>query len=374
MRKDLEDMLNEKPEHSRRSFLKHLVFASAGASAVGLVPPVREAAAGEAIEAKAKSCANVRAPMKELEGKVAFITGGSSGIGLGIARAFADAGMKIAIGYRTKEHLQSAMDAFKGLRANVHAISVDVTDRRGMEDAAAETVRVFGKIHALVNNAGVMHWGPLTETTYEDWDWVVNVNLNGVFNGVKAFLPHIINHGEGGQIVTTASMDGLVAEPWHNPSYTASKFAVVGMMEALRATLASQGIGVSIYCPGAVKSLIGESSRNRPSNPRRADTTERTVGATSTEKVVDPELFMDPREAGRLVVRGMRANRLYILTHPEYEAAVRDRNEALVAAFPRNLHPTEVQVERLRAWQQNSIYSNERDQIFCDGSVGAIRK
>ena len=141
---------------------------------------------------------SMKTPMADVEGKVAFVTGGSSGIGLGIARAFADAGMKVIIGYRTKGHLDEAMKYFEGASDRVHAVNVDVTDRPGMEAAAAESERVFGKVHVLVNNAGVMVPTSLSTTTYADWDFVIGVNLAGVFNGVHAFLPCIQGHGEGG--------------------------------------------------------------------------------------------------------------------------------------------------------------------------------
>ncbi|WP_218043209.1 SDR family oxidoreductase [Steroidobacter gossypii] len=330
-----------------------------------MLQSLRQAGAAEGAAAPA-DCSKEKAPMREVAGKVAFITGGSSGIGLGIARAFATAGMKVAIGYRTREHIRVAMELFGNMASQVHAISVDVTDRPGMEKAAAEVARVFGKIHVLVNNAGVVHHVPLSQTSYEDWDWVINVNLNGVFNGLQAFLPYIQKHREGGQIIATASMDGLVAEPWHNPSYTASKFAVVGMMEGLRATLAESNIGVSTYCPGAVKTQIADSDRNRPGGRRNAARAQ-SLGKelSSKEDKLQSELFMDPFTAGELVLRGMRSNDLYILTHPEYEPIVRDRNEALLAAFPKDLQASSAQVERLRSWRQESVYRKERDRISC---------
>lgn len=355
---------------ARRSFLKRVALATAGTSVASMLPVTHQPGAHEAGDPLPESCARLKIPMREVNGKVAFITGGSSGIGLGIARAFKAAGMKVVLGYRTKEHIDEAMRLFGDAKGRVHAISIDVTDRPDMEKAAAEVVRVFGKIHVLVNNAGVLYLQPLRSTTYEDWDWVMNVNVNGVFNGVQSFLPHILKHGEGGQIIATSSMDGLVAEPWHNPSYTTSKFAVVGMMEALRATLAGSGVGVSLYCPGAIKTRIEESSRNRPNSPQKTASSQSLEPPASSERDrMEPGIYMDPVKAGELVLRGMRSNELYILTHPEYEPIVRDRNDALIAAFPEDLHPTDVQVERLRAWRQNSIYSNERDRILCARST-----
>lgn len=348
--------LDESPRSERRGFLKRLALLTVGASVASAPSMMSLAGAHEAEKKVPESCRDINIPMRDVEGRVAFITGGSSGIGLGIARAFAEAGMKIAVSYRTQKHMDEAMKELKHAKDRVHAIALDVTDPSAMKKAAAEVLRVFGKVHVLVNNAGVVHTGPLSQTSYEDWAWVMNVNVNGVFNGVRAFLPYILDHGEGGQIVTTASMDGLVAHRWHNLSYTTSKFAVVGMMEALRATLADEGVGVSVYCPGGVKSRIDDSARNRPGNP---------TTASSQMTRTDSEIFMDPYVAGQLVLRGMRSNDLYILTHPEYEQIVRDRNEALVTSFPKDLSPTNKQVELLRPWRESSIYVLERTRAQC---------
>jgi NAD(P)-dependent dehydrogenase (short-subunit alcohol dehydrogenase family) len=366
-REDGEDRVNTPSLCGRRRFLSGAATLTAGMSLAGMLPTIREASATPAAGVRPESCADVNFPMRDVQGKVAFITGGSSGIGLGIARAFVGAGMKVILGYRTKEHIEEAMELFDNMKARVHGVSVDVTNRPGMEKAAAEAVQVFGKIHVLVNNAGVLIQAALLETTYDDWDWVMNVNVNGVFNGVRAFLPHLLAHGEGSQIVATASMDGIVAEPWHNPSYTASKYAVVGMMESLRATLAEQGIGVSVYCPGAVRTRIGDSDRNRPNRPKIAENNKSSEAEDSSEESkLESQIYMDPLKAGELVLEGMRNNSLYIFTHREYEPLVRDRNEALVAAFRENSTPTEMQVKRLRHWRESSIYRNERDRAACN--------
>ena len=160
--------------------------------------------------------------MKDVEGKVAFITGGDSGIGLGIARACADAGMKVVITYRTKSHLDEAMKYLEGAGDRVHAINLDVTDRIAMDKAADETIQVFKKVHLLVNNAGVGVIGGLSTATYDDWEWVMGVNVNGVFNGIHTFLPRIRSQGEGGQIVATSSLAGLLGmvppAPTRHPS------------------------------------------------------------------------------------------------------------------------------------------------------------
>lgn len=168
--------------------------------------------------------------MRDVKGKVAVVTGGVSGIGLGIARAFARAGMKVVITWRRKDHLDAAMAGFEG--TTVHPIQVDVTDRKGMRRAAEETVEVFGKVHVLCNNAGISLFGPMDEATYDDWDWLMDVNFNGVVNGLVSFLPHIKSHGEDGHIINVASMASFLPGPMAG-IYTASKFAVRGLTECL---------------------------------------------------------------------------------------------------------------------------------------------
>src|SRR5690606_17589667 len=157
--------------------------------------------------------------MRDFSGKVAFITGGSSGIGLGIAKAFMDAGMKVIITYRTAQHLDKAMQALKGTTDQVHAIRAEVTDRASMQAAAKESLQVFGKVHVLVNNAGIQGASCLGTTSYEEWDRLIAVNVTGVFNAVQAFLPHIQKHGEGGQIVSTSSILGLFTTSGASAAY-----------------------------------------------------------------------------------------------------------------------------------------------------------
>jgi NAD(P)-dependent dehydrogenase (short-subunit alcohol dehydrogenase family) len=302
--------------------------------------------------------------MEQVAGRVAFITGGSSGIGLGIARAFLDANMKVVIGYRTRQHLTQALQQLGHASDRIHAVSVDVTDRSGMERAAAETAEVFGKVHVLVNNAGVVGFAPLATTTYEDWDWIINVNVNGAFNGIRAFLPHIRAHGEGGHIVGISSLVGLVAGG-RTGSYTTSKFAIVGMMESLRAELSGSNIGVSVCCPGVVKSNFLDSKRNRPAGlrPTGFDQDPITMAAVE-ESLSDPDRAMDPLTVGQLVLRGMRNNDLYVLTHPATEPIVRVRCEALLASFPRNCSREELGVAIVRTGDDHSIYAVERNRKF----------
>ena len=237
---------------TRRSFLRGSVLTSVGVS-VPSIPVSAVSIRGLQARQVAEEChLNANTALKEVKGKVAFITGGSSGIGLGIARAFVAAGMKVVITYRTQSHIDEAMKTFEKQAEQVHPVNVDVRDRQAMERAAGEAVDHFGKVHVLVNNAGILLPGTLNDTTYADWDDVVNVNLTGAFNGVHVFLPHIKSHGEGGHIVTTSSVVGLFSGPGAG-AYCATKFAVVGMMEQLRTELTGSNIGVSVYCPGVIE-------------------------------------------------------------------------------------------------------------------------
>lgn len=346
----------------RRHFLQWAALTAAGTSSALLSGTAAPTGAAP------RDICEGKAPLREVVDKVAFITGGSSGIGLGIARAFVEAGMKVAIGYRTAKHRDEAMTHFGKAAGRVHAINVDVTDRPGMKKAAEETRRVFGKVHVLVNNAGVGTLGPLSKTTYDDWDWVLGVNITGVFNGVHAFLPHIQAHGEGGHIMATSSIFGLVAlNNWGG--YSASKYAVVGLMETLRGELSGSNIGVSVYCPGPVSSAgLGAVARNRPRELGDVGVQPDPTMIAQDEAIRhDSQYMMDPLEVGRLVLRGMRRNDLYIFTHPEFEGLVQDRNEALLVSIPRDLQPTEKRLA-VATSLRSSIYTAERDRKRCAGA------
>lgn len=350
-------------DEARRGFIARAMLAGGGGCLAALMSGV-----GHTAQPARQNCSAVTTPLRDVEGKVVFITGGSSGIGLGIARACSDAGMKVAIGYRTQRNADQAMSLLAGAGSRAHPVEVDVTDRRGMEQAAAETVKVFGKVHALVNNAGVVADTPLSKATYDDWDWLFSVNLTGVFNGVRAFLPHIVIHGEGGQIVTTSSILGLVSGGAGLGIYSATKFAAVGLMEALRADLAGMNIGASVFCPGFVKTNLGNASRNRPNE--LATTASKPMNAQQRGEL-DKDLArsgdwgMDPLEAGRLVLRGIRNNDLYILTHPEFEQGILDRNEALIASIPRGVNPPKERVTAERQILSNPVYRAESDRKRC---------
>jgi NAD(P)-dependent dehydrogenase (short-subunit alcohol dehydrogenase family) len=271
--------------------------------------------------------------MEQLEGRCAFITGGASGIGFAMAKAFAAAGMKVAIADVEDGPLQAAVDTLKEHNADVIGIRLDVRDRAAMEAAAKQVTETFGNVHLLCNNAGVGAGGPLHETTYGDWDWTLGVNVDGVVNGLQAFLPAMAAHGEGGHVVNTASMAGIAGFGGMGP-YNASKFAVVGMSEALAQDVAEKGIGVSVLCPGFVRTNIFESERNRPEDMPGREVT----GLTEEERqaFLDQALkdALEPDDVAEMVLEAVRGGKFWIFTHPEYRELVRMKMQSMVDAFP----------------------------------------
>lgn len=287
--------------------------------------------------------------MKHVEGRVAFVTGGASGIGLGIAGAFAAAGMKVVIADLRQDHIDSARQVFQhnGQGAQIHAIRLDVTDRQAMAAAADEAEGVFGKVHVLVNNAGVGIQGPFKGITFADWDFGLAVNLGGVINGLQTFLPRIRAHGEGGHIVNTASLAALVPMPAAFVVYGAAKAAVVNISESIRGELAQENIGVTLLCPGPVRSHIHEVSQNRPPQFAVGDAF-RAAEQAGAGKVPFPSL-MEPAEVGARVLQAVQEERLYVITHGEWEPMAVARHAAIIEAMPREQDPALVAMLQGRA-------------------------
>jgi NAD(P)-dependent dehydrogenase (short-subunit alcohol dehydrogenase family) len=266
--------------------------------------------------------------MQDVEGKTAFVTGGASGIGLGMATAFVAAGMNVVIADLRRDHIETAMEGFAG--RPVHAIELDVTDREAFASAADESERVFGNVHVLCNNAGMGILGPVTLARYDDWDWGLGVLLGGVVNGIQTFLPRLLAHGEGGHIVNTSSMAGVLPIPGA-AIYITAKAAVIGLSEALRSELADEGVGVSAFCPGPVQTNIREGGRTRPE--RYGDSGYAALERQLEERPNSP-LWMDPVEVGERVLAGIRRNDLYIFTHREFREGADERFQAMLASFP----------------------------------------
>lgn len=267
--------------------------------------------------------------MQEVTGKVAVITGGSSGIGRGIALAFARADMKVVVTGRRADHLEETVAIFAEHGLDAYPMQVDVTDLAAMRAAADEVERQFGRIDVLVNNAGIGLTGPVTKATSSDWDWAIDVNIKGVANGLQAFLPKIRSHGEGGHIVNTSSMAGLM--PIVAGIYSMTKAAVIGLSEALHIELLSENIGVSVYCPGPTHSNIAASVANRPSQYGTSGYATPPSAAADAAKLPP---YMTAEEAGERVLKGVRRGDMFILTHPEFKAGVAERHATIEAAFP----------------------------------------
>lgn len=250
--------------------------------------------------------------MINLNGLVAFITGGSSGIGLGIARACIEAGMKVVVTYRTESHMNSALRKFFTSDERILPVVADVRSRSAIDDAVARAIDEFGAVNLICANAGIRSTASILNATPDDWSDTVATNILGVVNTVGAFIPHLLtSRVRPCHIVATSSMSGLLHGS-NTGLYTTTKFAVVGMMEALRAELRTRNIGVSVLCPGFVQ--------NRTFEPLQ--------GSMATA--------MDPLECGRRVLTGVRRNDMYIVTHPEFKDGIRERFDALISAFEVN--------------------------------------
>jgi NAD(P)-dependent dehydrogenase (short-subunit alcohol dehydrogenase family) len=268
--------------------------------------------------------------MKDVAGRTAFITGGASGIGLGMAQVFLRNGMNVVVADVREDHLQEAKSRLGGA-PHTHFLRLDVTDRAAMSAAANEVKRRFGNLHVLCNNAGVGSLGDLRRYTYADWDWTMGVNLGGVINGIQTFLPGMLAHGEEGHIVNTSSMGALLPMPG-GAAYIAAKSAVMGLTEALRADVANDPIGVTLLIPGPTQTKIHEVGRLRPAAYQ--DSGLHDIEAELAHRK-PPAIWMDPIAVGELVMQAILRNRLFVITHNDFQAGVESRFEAILTGFPR---------------------------------------
>ena len=275
--------------------------------------------------------------MKDLAGKTAFVTGAASGIGLGVADALAQAGMKVMLCDIEETALAKAVERLKATNADVEGVRADVSLKSELKAAADATIARFGKAHILVSNAGVGGGGPYGAWTAAGWDWTLGVNLLAVIWGVEIFVPLIEQHGEGGHIVSTASIAGLVSSPATIP-YNVSKYGVVALSEGLRAELAPRGIGVSALCPGFVRTRIMDSVRNLPER-FAPPSDERLAAMRSSEmyKFIQDRVAhgIDPSYVGELVREGVENDWPYIFTDAEFEPLIEARFAAIKQGFDR---------------------------------------
>lgn len=326
---------NDERGLNRRKFMSAMALSAGAATVLGQVAaPSGTAAAAEPAPAPAPAGAPPRPrfgdpvlgtpppagqrqqpQLTDLKGKTVYITGGNTGIGLGIARAAANAGMNVVMGYIQEDQVEPAMKLFKPeQKSRVIAIRHDVTDREGWVKLLADINAKFGNLHLLVNNAGIKTLRQASQVDAKSWDAAVAVNFTGIYNGCAAVIPHMLAHKEGSHIVTTSSMGGIL--PGVNAGvYTATKFASCGLMEALRVELMGTNIGTSAFLPGGV------STDN--------------IGSAEGTAV----LMMDPLEAGERVLNGVKNNDLFLFTHPEFKPGIKERCDAILASEPQDGFP-----------------------------------
>ncbi len=271
--------------------------------------------------------------MQDFQDKVAVITGGASGLGLAMARRFAREGMKLVLADIEEEQLRRVEQEFHQAKVPVLAIRTDVSRGQDVERLAAKTMATFGAAHVLCNNAGVAPGGAVWESTPGDWEWALGVNVWGVINGVRVFVPIMLRQDEPCHVVNTASVAGLLSPPGMG-IYCVSKHSVVALSECLFQDLAARNskIGVSLLCPAYVPTGISDSERNRPAalrnspRSRSAEDLEREEqlrhavqsGKVSAEDVAD------------LVLQSMIDEKFYVLTHPRIKAAIQIRLEDIL--------------------------------------------
>lgn len=268
--------------------------------------------------------------METVQNKVAVVTGAASGIGLGMVRALTGAGVHVAMLDVEQEALTGAHAQFETANVDVQRFTCDVSDRDHVRDVAAAVKNHYERVDIVCNNAGVAAGGSIEETTEDDWDWVLGVNLHGVVNGMRAYAPVMKEGGEGGHFVNTASILGHWAGA-RMAIYCASKYAVVAISESAREDLAPYGIGVSALCPGMINTRILRSERNRP-----ASLPSESSGLVAERAEVErrfAEQGLNPDVVGEQVLDGIRKNKPFIFTHAALTHGIRERMERVLASF-----------------------------------------
>jgi NAD(P)-dependent dehydrogenase (short-subunit alcohol dehydrogenase family) len=289
--------------------------------------------------------------LKEFKDKVAFITGGASGAGLGQAQVFGEAGCRIVIADIRQDALDEAVAKLRGAGIEAHAIRLDISDRTAYAAAADEVETVFGgPPQLLFNTAGVNSFGPLENATYEDFDWIFGVNLHGVINGIQTFLPRMIASGRDGHIVTTASMAGFEGSPTA-AVYSATKAAVLNLMESYAITLPKYGIGASVLCPASIRSNIADAQQTRPEHLAK------NSGFRTDEEFIElqRQLYsggMDPMVLAQHVKKAIENDQLYILPFPETKEGVRAHFDKILDAFVDIDSDREGAEQRARAFEE----------------------
>jgi NAD(P)-dependent dehydrogenase (short-subunit alcohol dehydrogenase family) len=273
--------------------------------------------------------------MSQFTGKTAVISGGAEGIGLSIAKALGQQQMNIVIADINQERLQEAYVELKNAGIKVLAVVLNVADEAQWQNVAEQAIERFGKVHMIVNNAGVGGGsGSIEQQDAKAWKWTLDVNLMGVLYGAKAIVPLIKQHGEGGWVVNVASMAGMGGVPYSG-AYTATKTAVVALSESWSVELKEADISVSVLCPAFVQTRIYESERNRPA-AYQSDTANATAESSSSKKAKQMvQNGIEVSIVGKRVVEALNQGELYIFTHPNYRPVIQQRSAAIDAAFER---------------------------------------
>lgn len=266
--------------------------------------------------------------MKDFAGKTAVVTGAASGIGKAMALDFARRGMNVVLADIEPEPLDAAEREVAALGGQALAVQADVSRLEPVQALADSAFNRFGAVHVVCNNAGVAHSAPLETTRHQDWQWLIGVNLWGVIHGVEAFVPRMVAQGQGGHVVNTASMAGLIASKGMGV-YNTTKYAVVGLSETLQRDLREYGIGVSVVCPLGVSTNIRDSERNRPPELR-----EETVASSPVELVGE---YLAPGAVSAMVLKAIELDELYVITHPEAGPYIQKRFERIHRGI-RNIH------------------------------------
>jgi len=289
--------------------------------------------------------------MKDFKDQIAFITGGASGAGFGQATVFGRAGAKVVIADVRAAAVEKALGDLRKDGITAHGIVLDITDRAAYARAADEVEKVFGGPPALLfNTAGVNSFGPVENSTYDDFDWLIGVNLGGVINGMVTFVPRMIKAGKPAHIVTVSSLGGLQGSALAAP-YSAAKAATINLMEGYRMSLEKYGIGVSVLCPANIKSNIAEAVRIRPAKFSN-------TGYVETQEAIDSlhSIYihgMEPVELAGHVKRAIEANQLYIIPYPEAKEGLKKHFDAILdSVLPMEADPegAKKRVAALQAW------------------------
>ena len=269
--------------------------------------------------------------MKHFEGKTAVVTGAASGIGFGLAQRFAEENMQVVMADLEQTALEEAVEKLEKQQHRVVGIPADVLIQESVNELYSKSRETFGNIHVLCNNAGIAASSgnkPIWEVERTDWQWTLGVNFYGVLYGIQTFLPHMIEHGEDGHVVTTASLAGLIrgAGP-----YGVSKHAVRALAETLNSDLVARGAKIrsSVLCPGFVNTNIGKSERNRPSNLTQLQAPLEDIENSPIMALL--RNGKEPSEIADIVIEAIRDDLFYILPHPAWDDTLKTYFEEILS-------------------------------------------